>query len=101
MASRPADASSSDPAQARILELEALSARLAAEKAARFAEEQDLRRQENPAQRVSFAKEIFELQHEQRRLEVEVLFVEQKIRRLRLGFAEDDAGADPSGGFAL
>ncbi len=103
-------ASSSDPGSEasarRIAELEAEIVRLEAEKGLAFAKEQDLRGQENPAERISFAQEIFQLQHEQRRLEVEVLFAQQKIRRLRLGYAEDadlsvDPASGPGGGFAL
>lgn len=101
-----ADASSSEPsrvsADQRIARLEAEIQALKAEKERLFAEERGLRDREDPSRRVSFAQEIFQLQHDQRRIEVDILAVEQKVRRLRLGYSEDAASApDPSGGFAF
>ena len=99
-----ADASSSDPATdaaARIAELEADIARLNTEKAERFAEEQALRQRESQAERVSFAQEIFQLQRDQRRMEVEILLLETKIRRLRLGYDENACPTSDSCGGLL
>jgi len=66
---------------------------------ARFAEERDasvtrcraLLAAEDPAAGVFHAAEIFRLQQDKLRLEVEMEFRRKKINRIRLGFDEGDA----------
>jgi hypothetical protein len=86
----------------RIAELNVELEAILADKAAKAAEEKDFRAKEDAKQRISFAREIFELQHDQLRLNVEAEFVRKRIKRLELGYAEDDASAcGPADGFAL
>ncbi|MEF2143834.1 MAG: hypothetical protein V3573_00180 [Desulfovibrionaceae bacterium] len=72
------------------------------QKAVQGALEKDFRARENFRERISFAAEIYKLQQDQLRLEVEAEFVRKKIRRLQLGYAEDavHVGCE-SGTFAL
>lgn len=86
----------------RIAELNVELAAILAEKAAKAAEEKEFRSKENAKLRISFAHEIFALQHDQLRLDVEAEFRRKRIKRLQLGYAEDDASScGPSDGFAL
>lgn len=86
----PSDAGSKS-VNDRIAELNVELEALVAEKAARAAKQAEYRAKEDPAQRVSYAAEIFQLQQDQLRLEVEAEFVRKKIKRLQLGYAEDAA----------
>lgn len=79
----------SKSANDRIAELRVELKALETEKAQRAAEEAEYRAKEDSVQRISFAKEIFDLHQDQLRLEVEAEFVRKKIRRLELGYAED------------
>ena len=58
----------------------------------------DFMAKENPKEGVVFAKEIFELQQEKLRLEVEAELRRKKINRIKLGMSQN---ADPSCGGLL
>lgn len=58
----------------------------------------DYMAKEDPANGIFFAKEIFELQQEKLRLQVEAELKRKKINRIRLGMSE---AADPSCGGLL
>ena len=100
---RPSAASGSDcdfDVQARVDELEAQALEFEAEKTRVSAQERELRAKEDPVAHISFAQQIFELQQRQRVLEVEIDLVRKKIRRLKLGYAEDaQPSAQPTDGF--
>lgn len=74
---------------ARIAELQIELASILEVKAARIAEEKEYRAKEDKALHITHAAKIFELKHDQLRLEVEAEFVRKKILRLQLGYAED------------
>lgn len=97
----PSDAASKSVDE-RIAELNAELEAILAVISAKAAEEKAWRAKEDPARRLSFAREIFGLQQDRLRLDVEAEFVRKKIKRLQLGYAENDAGAPgPSDGFVF
>lgn len=103
MTSPSADGSRSDAhdtetdanVQGRIAQLCEEIARFSLELAQCEAAQADYRAKEDPVKRISHAAEIFETQQEKLRLRVEIELLEKKIRRLKLGYAEDAVPADP------
>lgn len=79
----------------RIEELRGDIARFEAELDAQKKSETDYRAREDMKNRVSFAREIFEAQQDQRRIEVEIEILKKRIRRLELGYSEDAAPVGP------
>lgn len=67
-------------------------ARLTIEQARAVSLEKELREKEDPANRISYATEIFAAQQDKLRLGVEIELRQKKINRIRRGFAE---GAGP------
>ncbi|MGE4293835.1 MAG: hypothetical protein AB7E32_16700 [Desulfovibrio sp.] len=86
----------------RIAELNVELETILRAKAAKAVEEKKYRAKEDAKKRISFAREIFALQHDQLRLNVEAEFVRKKIMRLQLGYAEDAVPmGDTPKGFVL
>lgn len=59
----------------------------------------DLRDAEDPANRIYHHEEIFELQQEKLRLDVDIKFRTNKINRIQLGIDEMDASSGVKNGF--
>ncbi len=59
----------------------------------------DLREAEDPKKRIFHHKEIFELQQEKLRLDVEIKFRTNKINRINLGIEDMEAGSGLENGF--
>jgi len=59
----------------------------------------DLRAAEDPVKRISHHEEIFRLQQEKLRLEVDIKFRTNKINRINMGISELDASDGVKSGF--
>ncbi len=85
-------------------DIPALEAEIAAfkkEKAECVARERELRGREDVEAGLCFAAEIFALQQDKLRIEVEIDIRRKKIRRRQLGWSDEPAGPPPSGGFVF
>ncbi len=89
MKQSPKTAESESPAEA-ISRCEAEMAAFAVERDACVAKCRELLAAEDPDKGVFHAAEIFRLQQDKLRLEVEMEFRRKKINRIRLGISEDD-----------
>lgn len=98
MTQSPEIAASESPSEA-IARCEAELAGFAAERDASVTRCRELLAAEDPAKGVFHAAEIFRLQQNKLRLEVEMEFRRKRINRIRLGY-DENAGPD-SGGLAL
>lgn len=79
------------------LEAEVAAYTLQKEKAA--ARIRELMAAENPKQGITHHEEIFSLQQDKLRLEVEVKFRQNKINRIRLGVTDEEMQGGASDGF--
>ena len=98
MTQSPETAASESPSEA-IARCEAEMARFAEERDACVTRCRELLAAEDPAKGVFHAAEIFRLQQDKLRLEVEMEFRRKKINRIRLGIGEDAAHC--AGGLAF
>lgn len=98
MTQSPETAASESPSEA-IARCEAELARFAQERDACVTRCRELLAAEDPAKGVFHAAEIFRLQQDKLRLEVEMEFRRKKINRIRLGIDEDAAHC--AGGLAF
>ena len=98
MTQSPETAASESPSEA-IARCEAEMARFAQERDASVKRCRELLAAEDPAAGVFHAAEIFRLQQDKLRLEVEMEFRRKKINRIRLGFSDD--AAQSAGGLVL
>lgn len=80
-----------------VLEAEVAQMTLAREKAEQAIRE--LRAAEDPKKRISHHEEIFQMQQEKLRLEVDIKFRTNKINRINLGISELDASDGIKNGF--
>lgn len=88
----------SDSAAERIAELQQESAAFEARLKELDGEVKRLMQEEDIPAGKTFAKEIHEMRQDRMRLKVEILAVQQKIKRLSLGYGEDAVSllADPA-----
>lgn len=95
MENADASRSGSEPAQLsddmNVLEAEIAEFTLLREKA--LARVKELMAAENPREGVSHHQEIFQLQQDKLRYDVEIKFRQNKINRINLGVSEDNAAS--------
>ncbi len=101
MTQRSGDVSVSGSAEDRIAELRGEVAAFEAQLKELESEVNRLMQEEDIAAGRTFAQEIHSLRHDKMRVKVEILALQQKIRRLSLGYSEDAAcmAADPANPF--